>query len=67
MREKQRNRIKFNRAISNILTPIGGLEYKKKHFRIGDILGEVFNKISTRCRNGLDRRYLQYSKYNNII
>ena len=42
MREKQRNRIKFNRAISNILTPIGGLEYKKKHFRIGDILGEVF-------------------------
>ena len=42
MREKQRNRIKFNRAISNILTPIGGLEYKKKHFRIGDVLGEVF-------------------------
>ena len=42
MKEKERSRIKFNRAISNILTPIGGLEYKKKYFRIGDILGEVF-------------------------
>lgn len=42
MKKKELTRIKFNRALSNVLTPIGGLEYKKTHFRIGDILGEVF-------------------------
>lgn len=42
MRKKEISGIQFNRALSNVLTPIGGLEYKKTHFRIGDILGEVF-------------------------
>lgn len=42
MKKKELTQIKFNRALSNVLTPIGGLEYKKTHFRIGDILGEVF-------------------------
>jgi type IV secretory pathway VirB4 component len=42
LKKKELTRIKFNRALSNVLTPIGGLEYKKTHFRIGDILGEVF-------------------------
>ena len=42
MKKKELARIKFNRALSNVLTPIGGLEYKKTHFRIGDVLGEVF-------------------------
>ena len=42
MKKKELARIKFNRTLSNVLTPIGGLEYKKTHFRIGDVLGEVF-------------------------
>ena len=42
MRKKEISGIQFNRALSNVLSPIGGLEYKKTHFRIGDILGEVF-------------------------
>lgn len=42
MKKKEISRIKFNKSLSNVLTPIGGLEYKKTHFRIGDILGEVF-------------------------
>lgn len=42
MKKKEIQRIKFNTALSNVLTPIGGLEYKKTFFRIGDILGKVF-------------------------
>ena len=42
MKKKEIERIKFNSALSNVLTPIGGLEYKKNSFRIGDILGKVF-------------------------
>lgn len=42
MKKKEIERVKFNVALSNVLTPIGGLEYKKTFFRIGDILGKVF-------------------------
>ena len=42
MKKKEIERIKFNSALSNVLTPIGGLEYKKNSFRIGDVLGKVF-------------------------
>ena len=35
-------RVTENHSLLNILTPVGGLEYMKDHFRVGDYLGKVY-------------------------
>ncbi len=41
MKRTEINKIQENKSLLNILTPIGGIEYKKNHIRIGDILGRI--------------------------
>lgn len=36
------DQIGLNQTLLNILSPIGGIEYKKNHLRIGDYYGRVF-------------------------
>ena len=42
MKKKEIERIIENNTLLNILTPIGGIEYKKNYFRVGDYLGRVY-------------------------
>ncbi len=37
--------IKENKSLSNVLTPFGGLEFKRSSFRMGEIFGEVYTII----------------------
>ena len=42
MKKKEIERIMENQTLLNILSPIGGIEYKKNYFRVGDYLGRVY-------------------------
>ena len=42
MKKKEIEQIFENKTLLNILTPIGGIEYKKNYIRIGDYLGRVY-------------------------
>lgn len=42
MKKKEIERIIENHTLLNILSPIGGIEYKKNYFRVGDYLGRVY-------------------------
>ena len=41
-----------NKTLLNILSPIGGIEYKKNYIRVGDYLGSICNnKISSKSKS----------------
>lgn len=42
MKKREIERIIENQTLLNILSPIGGIEYKKNYFRVGDYLGRVY-------------------------
>lgn len=42
MKKKEIQQIFENKTLLNILTPIGGIEYRKNYIRIGDYLGKVY-------------------------
>ena len=42
MKNKEIIRITENLTLLNILAPIGGIEYYKNYFRVGDYLGRVY-------------------------
>ena len=42
MNKKEIEKILENKTLLNILTPIGGIEYKKNYIRIGDYYGRVY-------------------------
>ena len=42
MNKKEIEQILENKTLLNILTPIGGIEYKKNYIRIGDYYGRVY-------------------------
>ena len=42
MKKKEIDGIMENQTLLNILSPIGGIEYKKNYFRVGDYLGRVY-------------------------
>lgn len=54
MKNKEIERITPNYTLLNILSPIGGIEYKKDHFRVGDYYGRVYaiTKYPQQVRTG---------------
>jgi len=42
LKKREIERIIENQTLLNILSPIGGIEYKKNYFRVGDYLGRVY-------------------------
>lgn len=42
MKKKEIDGIMENKTLLNILSPIGGIEYKKNYIRVGDYLGRVY-------------------------
>ena len=54
MKNKEIERITPNDTLLNILSPIGGIEYKKDHFRVGDYYGRVYaiTKYPQQVRTG---------------
>ena len=54
MKNKEIDRITPNYTLLNILSPIGGIEYKKDHFRVGDYYGRVYaiTKYPQQVRTG---------------
>lgn len=42
MKKKEIERILENHTLLNILSPIGGIEYKKNYFRVGDYFARVY-------------------------
>lgn len=42
MKKKEIERIIENKTLLNILSPIGGIEYKKNYFRVGDYFARVY-------------------------
>ena len=54
MKNKEIERITPNYTLLNILSPIGGIEYKKDHFRVGDYYGRVYaiTKYPQQVRKG---------------
>ena len=45
MKKKEIFKIPINYTMLDILAPIGGIEYRKNYFRVGDLLGRVFTII----------------------
>jgi len=54
LKNKEIERITPNYTLLNILSPIGGIEYKKDHFRVGDYYGRVYaiTKYPQQVRTG---------------
>lgn len=54
MKKKEIERIIENHTLLNILSPIGGIEYKNNYFRVGDYLGRVYaiTKYPQKVRTG---------------
>lgn len=42
---KEMRIIKPNKSISNVVTPFGGLEFKKSSFRMGEVFGEIYTVV----------------------
>ena len=57
MKNKEFERIAPNPTLLNILTPIGGIEYYKDCFRVGDYYGKVF--MITKYPQKVDKGWLE--------
>ena len=50
-----------NKTLLNILSPIGGIEYKKNYIRVGDYLGRVY--VITKYPQKVRVRYREQEGY----